>query len=380
MLEGFLQLVFLLAAGTYLSFVITMLIGLFIKPPLGFTDDLKKISVIIAARNEELHIEACLRSVLGQTYTEAGGTFEVIVINDGSSDRTAIIVEALQTEFSNLNLFTTQGFGGKKPAIAFGITKATGDIIACTDADCLVPETWLAEIARTFTSDKALPVGFVSLPVLYHDEMSFFSKVQSLDFLAFIGLGASLIYLKRPAICNGANCAYLKKAFEEVGGFTGDRFSSGDDEALMRKVFHTSRYAVRFHDSPAAIVHTHALPTVRGFIRQRIRWASKGKGYTDVGIGFEVTLVLIYLFYVGLATGFILFPVLPFRGLAAEAFFAKCLLDFLFMARAASVFGKRRFLWYLLPAEIFQVFYVTYVGFIGTFFGYKWKGRQVTRQ
>ncbi len=77
-------------------------------------------------------------------------------------------------------------------------------------------------------------------------------------------------------MCNGANLAYEKQAFEEVGGFTGiDMIASGDDMLLMYKIYHAYPGSVHYLKSPDAIVRTLPVDTVKGFMNQRIRWSSK---------------------------------------------------------------------------------------------------------
>ena len=95
-------------------------------------------------------------------------------------------------------------------------------------------------------------------------------------------------------MCNGANLAYTKKAFTEVGGFTGiDNIASGDDMLLMHKIYKLYPDKVMFLKSKDAIVQTAPVNSVKDFFNQRIRWASKADKYDDKRI--FVVLLLVYV-------------------------------------------------------------------------------------
>ena len=111
---------------------------------------------------------------------------------------------------------------------------------------------------------------------------SLFERMQTLEFGYLIGVGAAFIGNGRASTCNGANLAYRKDIFYEVGGFKGiDDLASGDDELLLQKV--SARYPgkIGFLKRYEAVVFTHAKPNLKEFMRQRKRWASKSVKYKD---------------------------------------------------------------------------------------------------
>ena len=106
--------------------------------------------------------------------------------------------------------------------------------------------------------------------------------MQTLEFSYLIGIGAAFIGNGRASTCNGANLAYRKDVFYQVGGFTGiDDLASGDDELLLQKVAERFAGRIGFLKHFDAVVYTHAKPTLADFLQQRRRWASKSVKYKD---------------------------------------------------------------------------------------------------
>lgn len=106
-----------------------------------------KISVIIAAYNAAGHIGGCLKSLLNQDRP----AHEIIVVNDGSTDTTAQIVRDFDVTL--LHYESNRGAGAAR---AHGANRATGDILAFLDADCMAPPNWLKTIAAAFTQEPSL--------------------------------------------------------------------------------------------------------------------------------------------------------------------------------------------------------------------------------
>ena len=192
-------------------------------------------------------------------------------------------------------------------------------------------------------------------------------------------------------MCNGANLAYTKKAFEAVGGFTGiDTIASGDDMLLMHKIYKLYPDKVMFLKSKEAIVQTAPVNSVKDFFNQRIRWASKAEKYDDKRI-FAV-LFLVYLFNV-------LLLVLPLISIFINTSFRisihpftfvftvfelwlfllifKTIAELVFLIPVAKFFGKRRLLWLFPLMQPFHILYTIIAGWLGKFGSYSWKERKV---
>ncbi|RZL16959.1 MAG: glycosyltransferase, partial [Pedobacter sp.] len=137
-----------------------------------------KVSVIIAARNEEKNIKRTLDAILGQNYDP--GLYEVIVINDHSTDDTAAIVNRYQDK--RIQLIDLEGIiienSYKKAAIQLAIGKASGTLIITTDADCTMGKNWLSTIVSLYEKEDLV---MISSPVAYYEEKGIFERLQSLE-------------------------------------------------------------------------------------------------------------------------------------------------------------------------------------------------------
>ena len=334
---------------------------------------LPTVTIIVPARNEAANIATCLQAIFAQQYPT--DRFEVILVNDHSEDETREIALAIgqgQSNFQIIDLEEKQGVAYKKAAVAKGISQAKGEIILVTDADCQMGPEWCATMAAAFSPTT----GMVSGPVLL-DSNSPFEDFQALEFMGLIAVGAGSIGAGTPNMCNGANLAYRKQVFEEVGGFSGiDQIASGDDELLMHKIADQTEWEIGFAKDPRAVVRTDALPTWQAFKAQRLRWVSKSTHYEKSSITW--IMVISYLAILGLPILFLLapfFPVLwPFLVIN---FSLKVLAEATILRAAAIFFDKLALLRWLIPEQIAHVAYVLWVGIAGNRKSYTWKGRTV---
>jgi cellulose synthase/poly-beta-1,6-N-acetylglucosamine synthase-like glycosyltransferase len=342
------------------------------------------ISVIIPARNEEKNIGTCIESVIKQTYP--ANLFEVIIINDYSDDETANIATSYNRR--NINVINLADFTGnnilnsyKKKAIEIGVSKAKGSLIVTTDADCIVPNKWLETIAsyskKTGSVFIAAPVSFFDLKNEDSILKKFLKVFQSLDFMMLQGITGASVHKKIHNMCNGANLAYEKEAFYEAGGFEGiDKIASGDDMLLMHKIQNLYPDRIGYLKSPNAIVKTQAAATVREFMNQRIRWASKADKYSDI----KITTVLILVYFLNLwilALVIVSFFQIDIFYLLIFSFFTKTFVELFFLLPVARFFKNEKLLWWFIVAEPFHIIYTLVAGWLGKFGSYTWKGRKV---
>jgi len=332
------------------------------------------VSIIIAARNEGESIYRTIDALLSQDYDKS--LTEILFIDDHSTDNTAEVVRSYASRGVKLiSLKEDRALNSyKKKAIQTAIGQATGSLIITTDADCRMGNAWLKTIVAYYEENH---YKMISSPVAYDEEKSFFERSQSLEFLYLIGLGASTIGNNQPSTCNGANLAYEKEAFYEVGGFQGiDDLASGDDELLLHKIAARYDNQIGFLKNRDAIVYTHAKPNLGEFIQQRKRWASKSTRYKNKSI--IVLGVFIWCFnlsiLLNLGTAFFLpgyFKVVLIQ------LILKIVIEFIFLVDVTG-FAKRRSLLVLLPLlNVFHVLYIIYIGVAGNSGKYNWKGRMV---
>ncbi len=139
--------------------------------------------------------------------------------------------------------------------------------------------------------------AFVSGPVEFMSNGSFFYEIQKLEFSSLIFVGAGLIGIKSPIICNAANLGFRKSVFFEVGGYNDNLLlSSGDDEFLMQKIARQTNYDIKFCLNKNAIAYTLPNENLSQFYQQRKRWASKGFHYVDKSIVLKLNSNFFILF------------------------------------------------------------------------------------
>lgn len=336
-----------------------------------------KVSVLIAARNEAANIGRTLSDILAQDFPRE--LLEIIVVDDHSTDDTAAVVRSFAEQgVKLLKLNESEPLNSyKKKAISLAIQMATGEFIVTTDADCRMEKDWLATVI-TYAEERGAVL--VSSPVLYSRQKGFFEELQTLEFLYLIGLGAAGIGKKHASTCNGANLAYRRDVFYELGGFNGiDHLASGDDELFLHKV--AGRYPDRigFCKSRDAIVYTDAKRTLRGFISQRRRWASKSTHYKNKGIvalGLAIWTFNLLLLFTGLASLF--FDVSGYLvGGFLIAIIFKLTAEMCFLYPLCRFANRVDLLVYLPILTILHIVYMVYIGIAGNLGKYQWKGRRV---
>ncbi|NCD69289.1 glycosyltransferase family 2 protein [Mucilaginibacter agri] len=370
---------------TYISFLLTGLYLLVIvylikgwaalkRPVLSSTTFNTKVTILIAARNEEDNLAETIEDLLAQDYPKE--LTEIIIVDDHSTDNTAGIIRSYADQgVKLLQLQADQALNSyKKKAITEAIAMSTGDLLVATDADCRMGSKWLSSIVGYY--EKYNPV-MISSPVNYFHEQSFFERLQTLEFSFLIGIGAAFIGNGRASTCNGANLAYRKDVFYEVGGFKGiDDLASGDDELLLQKVAAVYPGRIGFLKLREAIVYTYAKPDLGAFLQQRRRWASKSTRYKDkkvvalaVGIwAFNASLIL------NVALGF--FNPWFFKLLLAE-FLVKVLFETALLMPIMDFFKRTALLKYMVILSPIHIFYMVYIGLMGNTSKYNWKGRMV---
>ncbi len=334
-----------------------------------------KVSVLIAARNEEEKLHLTINDILAQNYPKH--LVELIIVDDHSADKTAeIILSYANQSVKLIKLNESAALNSyKKKAITEAINIANGELIITTDADCRMQNNWLNTIVNYYETNGC---KLISSPVLYFEEKNKFEELQSLEFLYLIGLGAAGIGNGMPSTCNGANLAYRRDVFFELGGFKGiDDVASGDDELFLHKVAKAYPGSIGFCKSPDAIVYTHAKPNLKEFIWQRKRWASKTVKYKDKKI--LILGLAIWFFNISLLINFMLgiFYSSYFGALLLTQLALKISVDFLFLKRLTAFVKRRPLLNYLPILTVVHIVYLVFIGFAGNWGKYNWKGRLV---
>ncbi|GGF12068.1 glycosyltransferase [Hymenobacter cavernae] len=340
--------------------------------------DRVSLTVIIAARNEAANLPHLLTDLGRQTYLAQGGKVEIIVVDDHSTDGTAVVVEqARLVSVFPLRLLRLadqpQPATGKKAAVQAAIAAARAPWVVLTDADCRVTPGWLAAHAAVAAEPAA---QFASGPVLLTGRGAL-AALQGVELAALVGVGAAGIGLGQPTMCNGANLSYRRAAFYAVQGFAGNaHVPSGDDEFLLHKLYKAYPEGIHFLKDSAAIVRTAAQPSLRALLMQRVRWASKWRHYEQAAPRRLAVLVLLanVALLAGLIGSFFQPQGWPFV-LAAWAL--KLGADVWFLTPVLGFFQRRQWLGWLPVLQLAYAPYALATGLLGLRGGYVWKGRKI---
>ncbi len=333
------------------------------------------LSVVIAARNEEQHIEACVRSVLACEYPAE--LREVIVVDDYSEDATAARVSRLVAAFADSVRLLRLGEAcppvppGKKSALQYGIARARGELIVTTDADCRVPSSWLRLLASAYEEHR--PAAVVA-PVCLLARPHWWEHFQALDVAATMGITAAALARGRFAAGNGANLCYPKEVFQAVGGFAGSEHrASGDDMFLLAKL---PLERLFFLKNNGAVVHTYPCPEVRSFIQQRLRWGTKNAAFPNRWL--KVVLAVMWALPFTASVNVLLAPIYPLMGgLALLQLAAKAWADHTLLSEMSRFFRIESAMRHFWPAFLAHWIYLTAVGVAAILVRrYTWKGRR----
>jgi cellulose synthase/poly-beta-1,6-N-acetylglucosamine synthase-like glycosyltransferase len=332
------------------------------------------VSVIVPARNEAAHIRNCLQSLLSQSYLRP--FTEIIIVNDYSTDETAAIVAEYGDQCKLLNLadyIRDPVNSYKKKAIETGIAHSSGELMVCTDADCIMEKDWLLSLVEAYQMENRV---FIAAPVKIIPDGSALSVFQTLDFISLQGITGAAVYKNLYPMCNGANLAYSRKAFESVGGFADiDHIASGDDMLLMKKIQESFPGQSGYVKDPRAIVSTLSASNIVTFFNQRIRWASKISHYKHPAT--FVTLALVYLLNLSfLLLFFSCFFYGHWKWLLILVL-CKTISEYFFVSKVAGFFGQQSLMKYFILCQPFHIIYTVIAGSFGSFGRYEWKNRKV---
>lgn len=329
-----------------------------------------KVSVLIAARNEEDNIEKLLESIYNQSFPKE--LFEVIIVDDHSEDNTRNVINDYINKNKDLNIILLEAKNtGKKAAISQALHKAVNELIIVTDADCILSSTWIESIVSFYQEKRC---KMILAPVLLTPANTIFEKMQVLEHLSLIGSTAGSAAIGFPVMCNGANMAYEREAALEVEEKRHDfNIPSGDDMFLLEQFVKNYGYNnVRFLLCKSAIVKTKTCKTISDFFRQRRRWVSKTKSYTNWKI---ISTALVVLFF-NLSIFSLLLGAFFIQALFSLYFLLtllKFLIDFPLLKNITNFMNQSKLLKWTLALEFIYPFYVVFTVFSGIFINVKWK-------
>lgn len=263
--------------GAFFWFWGAIMYRIFIKEPKIVNEDSTKnapmITIMIPAHNEEILIEKTIKYLFTEINYQ---NYEVLVMDDGSSDDTPRILSQLQAEFPKLRVIRVEDNKGKAHAFNIGMFFAKGHYILSNDADTLPEPDALKKYMGYFTNEENINTAAVTANMDVENRSSILGKSQTVEFSSIVGI----IKRSQSAINNsmyaysGANTMYKKAALFEVGGFRQDRATEDISIAWDQ---HLKGTVPTF--APEIKFHMTVPERLKELFRQRSRWA---KGGTEV--------------------------------------------------------------------------------------------------
>ncbi len=363
-------------AGCYVLYILFFFFGFrrLKRQVLKEDREMPPLTVIVCAKDEEAHIETCIRSILAQNYPK--DKFGIIAVNDRSGDRTGSILDALSHENEQLRVLHLSdcpaGVSPKKNAIAKAIALSGTEFIVASDADAQHDPDWLRSYG-SLCSDK---LGAATGMCLFKKDTyaspweETWQSMQTLLNLSYSMVISGAMANGFAITAYGSNMMYRKQLFTE-GSAMKDHIVSGDDSFIVFEA-HRRKYDVVFNAHPASVVRNVPEDSIRGVINQQIRWASH---VTKMTVPVVLLGLTVFFFYLSL----ILMPLLAFADISVLAYWGglvliKAVCDLLYMSYTLKKFNISYRFRHLLLMEIFQAPFIVCIGLYGTFGKFTWKG------
>lgn len=327
-------------------------------------------SVIIPFRNEALYLPELLASIQQLNYSKTA--FEILLVDDQSSDNSVAIIEAFINDNPTINIIILENNrvsnSPKKDAISTAIHQAKHDWIITTDADCILPVNWLKSFNNTI--EKHQP-NMIAGPVSLNSNNSFLEQFQLIDFLSMQGSTIGGFGIKKPFMTNGANLGYRKALFFEVNGFeSNNTIASGDDVFLLEQFLNLDSSKVCFLKSNDALVNTFPVNNWNTLIQQRKRWAAKATYYnnrfTQI-IGLAVFFTNLFIIASFILSPFQLYYLIPI-GL-------KYSIDSILIYKTAAFYQQKINTLQFIKTLFFYPFFTVFIAITSLLGSYQWKDR-----
>ncbi len=335
------------------------------KGTIDFTTSLEPVSVVICARDEEQNLRQFLPLFLEQDYPE----FEVIVVNDGSTDGTEDYLSLMRKSYPNLRTsFVPNGTANistKKLAITIGIKAAKHELILLSDADCM-PEgkDWIQKMARNFMPSVEFVLGYGG----YLRKRGLLNKIIKFDTLftaiQYLGMAQN----RFPYMGVGRNLAYRKSTFFNKKGFAGLlHLQSGDDDLFVNHS--ATAENTRIEVDKSSTTWSEPKLTIKQWYVQKERHLSVSGNYKSTSkvklllepfsrALFYATTIAIFV-WGGINLNWLLI------GLTALLFLIRYFIQLQTINKTAKILGERKFYFLILLLDIFLPLFTLYLLIFG---------------
>ncbi|MBI9030589.1 glycosyltransferase [bacterium] len=367
-----LSISFIIISVLYVFAIWFLIIGLIrIVPKSRITSDkLKKISVIVAARNEESNVCNLLESLENQTYPK--DLFEVIIVDDRSFDNTNELINKYQTSSQlNIKLLQLEDKGkrnGKKYAIAKGIEHAQYDILLFTDSDCIVNPKWVETFSKAYDDDTDYVLAYTHVKFTKNN---LFNRLKTLEAILYRVIAASGLGNGTAITASASNMSYRKSCFIKANGFGRYKnIKSGDDDLQLFNLWvHLRKKKYLF--TPDASVTTMEKESLESHVNLDTRRASKFK-YFPLALKLFCVLVFFYYIYFIVFSGWLVFN-LTFLKLFLIMLGIRVFSELIMMSFFCIKIKQSRYIIYYFIFTLVYVWIFLIFSLRGAIMKYKWK-------
>ena len=327
------------------------------KGKISFSNATPPVSVIICAKNEEKNLLTNLPIILEQDYLN----FEVIVVNDSSTDDTEFVLDRFKEKYSHLHTtfvpIGTKNLSTKKLGLTLAIKAAKHDLLLFTDADCIPADgQWISKMTRNFLADTEIVLGYGA----YKEENSLLNRLITYDTL-FIGLQyMGMALTGKPYMGVGRNMAYTKEMFMRQNGFTSSaHLISGDDDLLVNEA--SNKHNTEVEISPESITLSEPNKVYSKWFYQKLRHLSVSNNYNNKSkfqlVAEPITRGLFYGLFLALLFAGNIITI----GAAALLFIARLITQLLIINKSSKHFKGRKYIALLPVFDIFLPLLTAYI-------------------
>ena len=253
------------------------------------------ISVIVCAKNEAENVARFIPLLAEQDYPD----YEIILIDDASSDNTLEIFEEFEKQYSNVRLVKVQNneafWGNKKYALTLGIKASKKDYLLFTDADCYpASKDWITTMSSQFTMHKTIVLGYGAYEKVAN---SFLNKIIRFETMLTAVQYFSWAKMGHPYMGIGRNLAYKKEEFYNVKGFINHmKIRSGDDDLFINQIAKSKNTAICY--SPESFTYSQPKTKFKAWFTQKRRHVSTAryyKSFDKIQLGLFYVSQLLFL-------------------------------------------------------------------------------------
>ncbi len=268
----------------------------FAKPQVS-TPKRVPISVIVCAKNEEENVKNFVPLLAEQNYPD----YEIVLIDDASSDETLEVFEAFEKQYPNIKLVKVENneafWGNKKFALTLGIKAAKNEYLLFTDADCYPKTTeWIKEMSTQFTKEKTIVLGYGAYERI---KGSFLNKIIRFETLLTATQYFSWAKLGKPYMGVGRNMAYKREEFFKVRGFMDHmKIRSGDDDLFINQAANAKNTTICY--TPESFTFSKPKTSFKEWFKQKRRHVATAQHYksfdrTQLALFYGTQLLFIIL-------------------------------------------------------------------------------------